>query len=537
MCVANKLNVGNPTTCTRDLNVGANGINNYGNFQMPNDKSFFFGSTSDSGTRYKLFTISCHAYMDFYDCLIIRSGPVSSIQIASLSSGGTFSINDISRPSGAPPNGTTPTNGIVIGSCSTNGILNVGTDATGTFYSWIQSRDKASATYYDLKLNPSGGIVCAGGVLCAGTCFAGSGAGLTGTANSLAVAAAAAATNLCGVGGASLSRTTTGTSYACMYQIRETVGYTSNHSQSVAPSLAFHWGGITAASIQLEESGPTISIKDIAGTSYACLKASNIATTAGICAGSCVCGVHIYGTTCACSPTVCVSTALYVGSNMTFSAGGNFNMQDGGVADSTAVRLFSASGNLYLQNGSGDYIIFRSKTGGQTACISNAGNLIVAGGVSSAGGLALCGANSSNICLLTNSAYVLAGLAGSCTQLFYAGSEKFKTVSAGVEILGTACASSWMCATDFILSSDCRLKTCIEPLTISPIDIEYKQFELISEPNRIRYGVIAQELQKTNPELVSANEEGMLGVSYTDLLIREVAYLKCRVSELEKKII
>jgi hypothetical protein len=152
----------------------------------------------------------------------------------------------------------------------------------------------------------------------------------------------------------------------------------------------------------------------------------------------------------------------------------NFNFKDSGVADSTAVRLFSASGNMYLQNGSGGFIYFRGCTGGVTACLTNAGVLQ---------------------------------------------------------------AISYMCATDFKLSSDCRLKTCIEPLTVSPINIEYKQFELISEPNRVRYGVIAQELQKTNPELVSADDNGNLGVSYTDLLIKEVAYLKCRVSELEKKII
>lgn len=91
-CVSGIMNIGNPTKTTRDLNVGADGIYNDGNFEMPNDKSFFFGAgaLSDSGTRYKLFTINCHAYMDFYDCLIIRSGPISSSDVAYITSGGTI---------------------------------------------------------------------------------------------------------------------------------------------------------------------------------------------------------------------------------------------------------------------------------------------------------------------------------------------------------------------------------------------------------------------------------------------------------------
>jgi hypothetical protein len=91
-------------------------------------------------------------------------------------------------------------------------------------------------------------------------------------------------------------------------------------------------------------------------------------------------------------------------------------------------------------------------------------------------------------------------------------------------------------ADDFILSSDERLKTNVQAISITPIDVEYKQFEFILQPNQIRYGVIAQELQKVSPELITINDRGMLGVSYIDLLVKEVASLKCRVCELEKRI-
>jgi hypothetical protein len=86
------------------------------------------------------------------------------------------------------------------------------------------------------------------------------------------------------------------------------------------------------------------------------------------------------------------------------------------------------------------------------------------------------------------------------------------------------------------LGSDERLKTCIAPISISPINIEYKQFIMCSEPNQLRYGVIAQELQRNNPELVRTDEYGMLSVAYIDLLVKEIAYLKNKIIELENKI-
>jgi hypothetical protein len=92
-------------------------------------------------------------------------------------------------------------------------------------------------------------------------------------------------------------------------------------------------------------------------------------------------------------------------------------------------------------------------------------------------------------------------------------------------------------ATNFILSSDERLKENIKSISCAmPINIDYKTFNLKSDPSQKRYGVIAQELQKTHPELVRTDSEGMLSVAYIDLLIKEVAYLKDKVAELEGRI-
>ena len=100
---------------------------------------------------------------------------------------------------------------------------------------------------------------------------------------------------------------------------------------------------------------------------------------------------------------------------------------------------------------------------------------------------------------------------------------------------GVATFNSTVTATNFILSSDQRLKTNIQSLVPKYVDTKYKQFELLSEPGVIRSGVIAQELKKTNPELVREDDKGMLSVAYIDLLIKEIAWLKNEVLQLKMK--
>ena len=91
-------------------------------------------------------------------------------------------------------------------------------------------------------------------------------------------------------------------------------------------------------------------------------------------------------------------------------------------------------------------------------------------------------------------------------------------------------------ATDFILSSDERLKKNIADLKIEKLDTNYKSFEFKDSDVGIKVGVIAQEIEKNYPELVHEDEEGFLSVSYNDLLIREVAYLKQENGIKEQKI-
>lgn len=87
-------------------------------------------------------------------------------------------------------------------------------------------------------------------------------------------------------------------------------------------------------------------------------------------------------------------------------------------------------------------------------------------------------------------------------------------------------------AYDFQLSSDESLKENVKEIETS-VPINFVEYNFIKEPSRKRYGVIAQELEKTNPELVSEDDNGKKSVAYTDLLIAKIAELEKRIKELE----
>jgi hypothetical protein len=103
---------------------------------------------------------------------------------------------------------------------------------------------------------------------------------------------------------------------------------------------------------------------------------------------------------------------------------------------------------------------------------------------------------------------------------------------------GTYCnttASGTHTASNFILNSDERLKENIKPLRFKHIPIKYKEFNLKNDKEQKRVGVIAQELQETNPEFIRKDKEGMLSVAYIDLLMAKVSELEARIKELESR--
>lgn len=103
-----------------------------------------------------------------------------------------------------------------------------------------------------------------------------------------------------------------------------------------------------------------------------------------------------------------------------------------------------------------------------------------------------------------------------------------------LDVTGNGRFTSTVTATNFILSSDEKLKENVEKVCGNKVEAEWKTFELKTEKGQKRYGVIAQELEKTNPEFVREDSQGFKSVAYIDLLIAKIAELEARLEKLEK---
>ena len=101
-------------------------------------------------------------------------------------------------------------------------------------------------------------------------------------------------------------------------------------------------------------------------------------------------------------------------------------------------------------------------------------------------------------------------------------------------------------AQDFTVTSDARYKKNIKKLDNYPIDnlkkikcysFKYKTGENKKTINKNHYGLIAQEVEKIDPNLVCTDEKGKKSVYYQELIPLMIEYihtLENRVTELEK---
>jgi len=86
---------------------------------------------------------------------------------------------------------------------------------------------------------------------------------------------------------------------------------------------------------------------------------------------------------------------------------------------------------------------------------------------------------------------------------------------------GAASFAGNVTATDFILSSDTRLKTNITPIMTALTKLEHISgytFEFTKHIGKRRSGVLAQEIQEILPEAVYTDSDGYLSVSYDALI-------------------
>ena len=102
---------------------------------------------------------------------------------------------------------------------------------------------------------------------------------------------------------------------------------------------------------------------------------------------------------------------------------------------------------------------------------------------------------------------------------------------ASISTSGQLTLNSTATATNFIVSSDKTLKNNIKEINTKHLDVNWKSFELKSEPGIKRVGVIAQELEIKHPEFVRTAEDGLKSVAYIDLLITKIAELEARLEK------
>lgn len=104
-----------------------------------------------------------------------------------------------------------------------------------------------------------------------------------------------------------------------------------------------------------------------------------------------------------------------------------------------------------------------------------------------------------------------------------------------LNISGAVTATGVMTASNFCQSSDQILKTNIKDYVPKPLDIRYREYEMKADPGKIRYGVIAQEILEKYPQFVRKDPcSDLLYVTYIDLIIAEIAYLKDEVKVLKR---
>ena len=196
---------------------------------------------------------------------------------------------------------------------------------------------------------------------------------------------------------------------------------------------------------------------------------------------------------------------------------------------------FNGSANISLNNnaitnGAG----YTTNVGDITAV--TAGTNMSGGGTS---GSVTLNADSANLSLTrTSTAVTIASSTGTSAVIPEADIGLAGIVTGGTQDIGGAktfknavtCQSTFT-GTNFILSSDKRLKENVIDLEPKAISAEWKSFTMKGSSEDYRVGVIAQELEVSNPEFVVTNDEGFKSVKYIDLLIAKIAELEARLEK------
>ncbi len=172
--------------------------------------------------------------------------------------------------------------------------------------------------------------------------------------------------------------------------------------------------------------------------------------------------------------------------------------------------------------------------------IDGSGNMVINGTVTAKGVTSFkgvgTGSGNSNITLLgfyesdgsTRQGWIGFG-SGSHSDLQISSDINGKSLK--IEAGGNLSYNGSIHAVSFFESSDKKLKTKIKKVSASIFSFEFK-----SEPGVKRYGAIAQETEKTNPELVSTSDDGFKSVNMIDFLSLKFADMENTIQSQEKRI-
>ena len=128
------------------------------------------------------------------------------------------------------------------------------------------------------------------------------------------------------------------------------------------------------------------------------------------------------------------------------------------------------------------------------------------------------------------------------SKLYIDNSDTKKPLVYGDFLKNTLKVNGRMYATKFIKSSDARLKTDIRPLNNAldtVLSLQGKQYRLIDEAvNQTDIGLIAQDVEKVLPQIVSQTEDGYKAIDYqslTAVLIEAMKEQQDQITSLEKE--
>lgn len=334
-----------------------------------------------------------------------------------------------------------------------------------------------------------------------------------------------------------------------------------------------------ATNIFLSNSAPSYICLGSTTTSPACgltIEGINITATNSTGGAITICGGYGVGTNTNIGGSVNICGGCACNTNQGVACGGSINMYAGDSYDNNNVAV-NYGGCIFIHGGCAKCVSGTAAVGG---CVSicggsgtTGGNVIIYGGyaASTAGKVIICGGcnigglggtvciaggygstNYGDVDIYAGNDLVLRACNNSGNGnvlLAYNGDAKLCTVTDGI-CLGTYCGF----ATDWVATSDCRLKTNIQPISnaLSVVNqlcgVCYKFCDDIENENRI--GLLAQEVLPILPEVVSHSipsdddlkygiTDDRLGLKYdklTAILIEAIKEQQVQINELKLEI-